>query len=32
MSGDHGDSFQRIESFDLGRTDGVPGCLPGQTG
>jgi len=32
MTGDHGDSFQRIESFDLGRTQGVPGCLPGQTG
>jgi predicted metalloprotease len=32
MSGDHGDSFQRIEAFNLGRTDGVPGCLPGQTG
>ncbi len=32
MSGDHGDSFQRIEAFNLGRTAGVPGCLPGQTG
>ncbi len=32
MSGDHGDSFQRIEWFDLGRTQGVPGCLPDQTG
>jgi uncharacterized protein len=32
MTGDHGDSFQRIEAFNLGRTDGVPGCLPGQTG
>ncbi len=31
MSGDHGDSFQRIEAFNLGRTDGVPGCLPGMT-
>lgn len=31
MSGDHGDSFQRIEAFNLGRTAGVPGCLPGQT-
>jgi predicted metalloprotease len=30
MSGDHGDSFQRIEAFNLGRTDGVPGCLPGE--
>lgn len=30
MSGDHGDSFQRIEAFNLGRTDGVPGCLPEQ--
>lgn len=30
MSGDHGDSFQRIEWFDMGRTDGVPGCLPDQ--
>lgn len=32
MSGDHGDSFQRIESFDTGRTGGVPACLPGMTG
>ena len=32
MTGDHGDSFQRIESFDTGRTGGVPACLPGQTG
>jgi predicted metalloprotease len=32
MSGDHGDSFQRIEAFNLGRTAGVPGCLPGMTG
>ena len=32
MTGDHGDSFQRIEWFDKGRTRGVPGCLPGQTG
>lgn len=24
----HGDSFQRIENFDLGRTKGVRGCLP----
>ncbi|WP_183092718.1 neutral zinc metallopeptidase [Nocardioides stalactiti] len=31
MSGDHGDSFERIEAFNLGRTDGVPGCLPGMT-
>ncbi|MDZ5623267.1 neutral zinc metallopeptidase [Nocardioides bizhenqiangii] len=31
MSGDHGDSFQRIEAFNLGRTAGVPGCLPGMT-
>lgn len=31
MTGDHGDSFQRIEAFNLGRTDGVPGCLPGMT-
>lgn len=31
MSGDHGDSFQRIEAFNLGRTQGVPGCLPGMT-
>ena len=30
MTGDHGDSFQRIEAFNLGRTDGVPGCLPDQ--
>lgn len=30
MTGDHGDSFQRIEAFNLGRTDGVPGCLPEQ--
>ncbi len=30
MSGDHGDSFQRIEAFNLGRTAGVPGCLPDQ--
>jgi uncharacterized protein len=30
MSGDHGDSFQRIEAFNLGRTAGVPGCLPEQ--
>ncbi len=30
MSGDHGDSFQRIEAFNLGRTQGVPGCLPEQ--
>lgn len=32
MTGDHGDSFERIEAFNLGRTDGVPGCLPGMTG
>ena len=32
MTGDHGDSFMRIESFDSGRTGGVPACLPGQTG
>ncbi len=31
MSGDHGDSFQRIESFNLGRSGGVPECLPGMT-
>ena len=30
MTGDHGDSFQRIEAFNLGRTAGVPGCLPGS--
>jgi predicted metalloprotease len=30
MTGDHGDSFQRIEAFNLGRTAGVPGCLPEQ--
>ena len=32
MSGDHGDSFQRITAFNLGRTAGVPGCLPEQVG
>jgi predicted metalloprotease len=32
MSGDHGDSFQRIEYFDKGRVGGVPACLPGKTG
>ncbi|KAA1417784.1 hypothetical protein F0U44_15975 [Nocardioides humilatus] len=32
MTGDHGDSFQRIESFGTGRTGGVPACLPGMTG
>ncbi len=32
MSGDHGDSFQRIEAFNLGRSGGVPGCLPDTTG
>jgi predicted metalloprotease len=26
-SSDHGDPFQRIESFDLGRTKGVAGCV-----
>ena len=26
---DHGDAFQRIESFDLGRSNGVKACLPG---
>lgn len=25
---DHGDSFQRVESFNLGRTQGVDACLP----
>lgn len=24
---DHGDSFQRVEWFDLGRTGGVPACI-----
>jgi len=27
-SSDHGSSFERIDAFDLGRTDGVSGCLP----
>jgi predicted metalloprotease len=30
MSGDHGDSFQRIDAFNDGRTGGVPECLPEQ--
>ncbi len=28
MSGDHGDSFQRIEAFNAGRSGGVKECLP----
>lgn len=28
---DHGDAFQRIESFDLGRSNGVAACLPTST-
>lgn len=28
MSGDHGDSFQRIEAFNAGRSGGVEACLP----
>jgi predicted metalloprotease len=28
MTGDHGDSFQRIDAFNAGRTGGVPECLP----
>ncbi|MEQ6903045.1 neutral zinc metallopeptidase [Nocardioides sp. YIM 152588] len=28
MSGDHGDSFQRIEAFNTGRSGGVVECLP----
>lgn len=26
--GDHGDAFERIQSFSLGRTGGVQACLP----
>lgn len=29
-STDHGDPFQRIGAFDLGRTGGVEACLPGS--
>ena len=28
MSGDHGDSFQRIDAFNRGRSGGVAECLP----
>ncbi|UMG92893.1 neutral zinc metallopeptidase [Nocardioides sp. TF02-7] len=28
MSGDHGDSFERIDAFNDGRTGGVAECLP----
>ena len=31
-SSDHGDPFQRIGAFDQGRTGGVAGCLPLNTG
>jgi predicted metalloprotease len=29
-SADHGDSFDRIDAFDLGRRYGVNGCLPAE--
>jgi predicted metalloprotease len=29
QEGDHGDAFERIQSFALGRKGGVPACLPG---
>jgi uncharacterized protein len=29
QEGDHGDAFQRIQSFALGRNGGVTACLPG---
>jgi predicted metalloprotease len=32
QGGDHGDPFQRIGAFDLGRTGGVRGCLPMNPG
>ena len=30
--GDHGNAAERVASFNLGRNDGVAGCLPATTG